>query len=219
MRKSFYSKDNKLVDISQWDTSGSALDLYSRYGWEGAMAWGNLIHNELNQFGPGVEYGDIFLDIGANIGMSSIRAESCGAHKIYAIEPDPDVFQALEKNKRSNWTLENVAIACEAGEIMISKWPSNNEFRPIKSITLDDFFKDNKIVKIDYMKVDIEGAERSAFKNVSNEVWAKISKVFFELHGFSQKERVAFVQFVRSKNFINTHIKLGRGQDFLWGWK
>lgn len=183
------------------------------------MAWGNLIHDELNEFGPGVKSGDIFLDIGANIGMSSIRAESCGASKIYAIEPDPDVFQALEKNKQSNWILENVAIDSQVGEIMISKWPSNKEFRPVKSITLDDFFENHKIDKIDYMKVDIEGGERSAFKNVKDEVWHKISKVFFELHSFSEKERVNFVNFVRSKKFINTHIKLGCGQDFLWCWK
>lgn len=219
MRKSFYSKNNKLIDISQWDTSGSPSDLYSRYGWEGAMAWGNLIHDELNEFGPGIKSGDIFLDIGANIGMSSIRAESCGASQIYAIEPDPDIFEVLQKNKQLNWTLENVAIDSQNGEIMVNKWPSNSEFAPVKSITLNDFFEKHSIVKIDYMKVDIEGAERSAFKTVKDDVWDKISKVFFELHSFTEEERVDFVRFIRSKKFINTHIKLGRGQDFLWGWK
>ena len=219
MRKSFYSTNNKLIDISQWDTSGSPLDLYSRYGWEGAMAWGNLIRDELNEFGPGIKSGDIFLDIGANIGMSSIRAESCGASQIYAVEPDPDIYEALTKNKANNWTLNNIAISCEEGSIKINKWPSNSESRLITCITLDQFFEKHKIVKIDYMKVDIEGAEKFAFKNVKDEVWDKISKVFFELHSFTEEERVDFSKFIRSKKFINTHMKLGHGQDFLWGWK
>lgn len=219
MRKKFFSKNNKEIDITKWDTSGSALDLYSRYGWEGAMAWGNLIHNELNQFGPGIKPGDIFLDIGANIGMSSIRAEDCGASVIYAIEPDPDVFEALNKNKKNNWIIENIAINSHNGEVMISKWPNSYEFRLIDAITLDYFFEKHNILKIDYMKTDIEGYEKKVFKDVKNETWAKISKVFFELHGFNEQERVDFIKFMQSKKFINYHIKLGRGQDFLWAWK
>jgi len=177
MRKKFFSKNNKIIDIDTWDIFASASELHSRYGWEGAMAWGNLIHNDFNKFGPGIQSGDIFLDIGANIGMSSIRAESCGASTIYAIEPDPDIFEVLEKNKYPNWILENVAIGAEEGEMQICKWPNYKEFRSVKSITLDQFFNKHKIEKIDYMKVDIEGHEKTAFQNVENKTWSKIKKV------------------------------------------
>jgi FkbM family methyltransferase len=220
MRTKFYSKNDKIVDISTWDTSGSAMDLYNRYGWEGAMAWGNLIHNELNAHGPGVEKGDIFLDVGANIGMSSIRAESCGAGKIYAIEPDIDIFEALNKNKRDNWIVENVAIDDKHGEIEISKWPNYWEFRKCPAVTLDAFFYKHSIERIDYMKVDIEGAEKKVFDNVSLQTWDKIRKVFVEIHGFSSLEVDSFIRMFRSKfGFNSHHIHFGGSQDFLWLWK
>lgn len=219
MRTKLCSKNNKTIDISQWDVSGSPMDLYSRYGWEGAMAWGNLIHDELNEFGPGIEKGDIFLDIGANIGMSSIRAESCGVSQIYAVEPDPDIYEALIKNKGDNWALDNVAISSEEGLIRINKWPSNSESRLIECITLDQFFEKRSINKVDYMKVDIEGSERTAFKNVSINTWNKIRKIFFELHGFSEKERFDFISFILSKGFKNNHLKIWGQQDFLYCWK
>lgn len=219
MRTKFFSKDNKIIDISTWDTSGSVEDLYRRYGWEGAMAYGNLIHDELNAFGPGIQKGDIFLDLGANIGMSSIRAESRGVSKIYAIEPDPDVFIALEKNKDSNWILENVAIDSEEGSLEISKWPNYWEFRSIKAITLEQFFIKHKIEKIDYMKVDIEGHEKTVFEKTPQDVWDKINKLFIEIHGFSKEELDKFITDFIKRGFNNYHISIGHGQDFLWMWK
>lgn len=219
MRTKFFSKDNKIIDLASWDTSGSVEDLYRRYGWEGAMAYGNLIHDELNAFGPGVQKGDIFLDLGANIGMSSIRAESRGASKIYCIEPDPDVFSALEKNKDSNWILENVAIDSEEGHIEVSKWPNYWEFRSIKAITLEQFFIKHKIEKIDYMKVDIEGHEKTVFEKTPQDIWNKINKLFIEIHGFSKEEKDKFITDFIKRGFDKYHISIGHGQDFLWMWK
>ena len=92
-----------MIDITTWDLSESLESLGNKYGWEGSMAWGNLIHDELNSHGPGIQQGDIYLDLGANIGMSALRAESKGCSKIYCVEPDPGVFEALNKNKNYNW--------------------------------------------------------------------------------------------------------------------
>jgi FkbM family methyltransferase len=221
IRTKFYSKNSEIVDISTWkNTSGSAMDLYRRYGWEGAMAWGNLIHNELNFHGPGVEEGDVFLDIGANIGMSSIRAESCGASKIYAIEPDVDIFEALNKNKNDNWTIENVGISNKEETIQVSKWPNNSEYRDCPAITLETFLKKHRIEKIDYMKVDIEGAEKTAFNDTPIKTWNKIRKVFIEMHDFSSEETQNFiVMFLDKLNFPSHRILLGQHQNFLWLWK
>ena len=114
--KQFYTKDKKLIDITNWDTSGNALDLGNRYGWEGAMAWGNLIHDELNENGISIQPGDVYLDLGANIGMSAINAELKGASKIYCVEPDPGVFEPLQMNKNDNWELFNSKLKLIEGE-------------------------------------------------------------------------------------------------------
>jgi FkbM family methyltransferase len=220
MRTKFYTKDDKQLDISTWDTSGSIEDLSNRYGWEGAMAYGNLIHDELNAYGPGIKPGDIYLDLGANIGMSAIRAESNGCSKIYCVEPDPGVFEALNKNKNYHWIVDNIAIGTTRGVIDISKWPNYWEHQPIPCITLDEFFDKHNITRIDYMKCDIEGNEKKVFREVSQITWDKIQKIFIEFHEEGDDtERSKFVQFFLDKGFNNYHVVLGFHQSFLYFWK
>lgn len=227
MRTKFYTKNNQLIDISSWDTSGNASDLGNRYGWEGAMAYGNLINDELNTYGPGVEYGDIYLDLGANIGMSALRAESRGCSKLYCIEPDPGVFDALNKNKNYNWVVDNIAIGAEKGYIDIQKWPNWWETQPIQCITLDEFFAKHNLTKVDYMKCDIEGHEKYVFENVSQITWDKIQKIFFEYHEDVEKispdqlnkEREDFINFFVNKGFNNNYIHLGYHQSWIYFWK
>jgi FkbM family methyltransferase len=227
MRTKFYTKNDQLIDISSWDTSGNANDLGNRYGWEGAMAYGNLINDELNAYGPGVQYGDVYLDLGANIGMSALRAESRGCSKLYCIEPDPGVFDALNKNKNYNWVVDNIAIGSEKGYIDIQKWPNWWETQPIQCITLDEFFAKHNLTKVDYMKCDIEGCEKYVFKNVSQVTWDKIQKIFFEYHEDVEKlshdqinkEREDFISFFVNKGFNNHYIHLGYHQSWIYFWK
>jgi len=226
MRTKFYTKNNQIIDISTCNTSGDINDLGNRYGWEGSMAYGNLIHDELNEFGPGIQKGDIYLDLGANIGMSALRAESKGAYKLYCIEPDPGVFEALNKNKSYNWIVDNIAIGHETGYIDISKWPNWWETQPIQCITLDQFFSKHNLDKVDYMKCDIEGHEKYIFKNTTQNTWDKIQKIFFEYHENieiedKQKdlERNKFIDYFINKGFINYHVKLGYHQSWIYYWK
>jgi FkbM family methyltransferase len=227
MRNKFYTKNNQEIDISTWDTSGDVNDLGSRYGWEGAMAYGNIIHDELNAHGPGIQSGDIYLDLGANIGMSAFRAESKNCSKLYCVEPDPGVFEALNKNKNYNWIVDNIAISSERGYIDIPKWPDWWDTQSIKCITLDEFFSKHNITKIDYMKCDIEGHEKYVFNNVSQITWDKIQKIFFEYHEkYDTKtpeeledERTEFIKFYINKGFNNYHVSLGSYQSFIYFWK
>jgi FkbM family methyltransferase len=46
--------------------------------------------------------GDIVLDIGANIGLFSIKAMEMGAYQVHAFEPDPETFEALKINTIDN---------------------------------------------------------------------------------------------------------------------
>jgi FkbM family methyltransferase len=193
-----------------------------RYGWEGAMAYGNIIHDELNNYGPGVKQGDIYLDLGANIGMSAIRAESKGCSKLYCIEPDPSIFEALNKNKNYNWIVDNVAIGLKKGYMDIQKWPNWWETQPIQCITLDELFAKHNLTKVDYMKCDIEGHEKYVFKNVTQVTWDKIQKIFFEYHEEEEQrdnKRTEFIEFFINKGFNNYHVHLGHHQSFIYFWK
>jgi FkbM family methyltransferase len=227
MRTRFYTKNNQVIDTSLWDISLSQDEMGKKYGWEGVMAFGNLIHDELNQHGPGVQCGDIYLDLGANIGMSAINAESKGCSKIYCIEPDPGVFEALNKNKSYNWIVDNIAIGSEKGYIDVPKWPNWREVQPIPCITLDEFFAKHNLTKVDYMKVDIEGHEKYVFNNTSQITWDKINKIFIEYHENVDtltseqlnEERIKFISFFSNKGFNNHHVSLGYHQSFIYFWK
>jgi len=227
MRTKFYTKGNQIIDISEWDHTLGQNEMGAQYGWEGAMAFGNLIHDELNQWGPGMQHGDIYLDLGANIGMSALRAEDKGCSKIYCVEPDPGVFEALNKNKNYNWIVDNIAIGTERGYIDIPKWPDWWDLQPIQCITLDEFFAKHNLTKVDYMKVDIEGHEKYVFENVSQITWDKINKIFFEFHEDvdalnneqRNEERIKFCQFFSDKGFNNHHVDLGYYQSFIYFWK
>ena len=221
--KQFYTKDEKIIDITEWNTSGNAMDLGNRYGWEGAMAWGNLIHDELNAKGPGIKPGDIYLDLGANIGMSAMNAELKGASKLYCIEPDPGVHSALNMNKGENWETFNIAISNINGEIDIPKWPNwwENESRPC--ITLDNFLENNNITHIDYMKVDIEGHEKYVFGDVKQETCDKMFIEYHENTDISEYarnvERDNFTRFFLSKGFNQLQSEVGEHQSFIYIWR
>ena len=62
----------------------------------------------------------IFVDVGANIGIHSIRATKYGAH-IYAFEPDPDTFALLSLNLSLNGSrtraVRNLAVSSSAGTL------------------------------------------------------------------------------------------------------
>ena len=224
--KQFYTKDGKLIDMSSWDVSKGHQDVGINYGWEGAMAWGNLIHDELNKYGPGVQPGDVYLDLGANIGLSALRAELSGASKLYCIEPDPGVYEALEMNKSDKWENFNLAIADYDGEIDIPKWPDwwDNVSRPC--ITLENFMYSNKITHIDYMKVDIEGHEIKILPQIPKAIYDKISKIFIEYHEDTtispedrDKKRLELLKSIISKGYNNHFVEVGYHQSFIYIWK
>ena len=132
-----------------------------------------------------IKEGDVVLDIGANIGYYAlIFAKLVGPKgKVFAFEPDPENFALLNKNIKineyKNVVLINKAVSNEVGEIKLylneynkanhQIYPSKNHRKSIliQTTRLDDFFKDYK-GKIDFVKIDIEGAEYLAIQGMSN---------------------------------------------------
>lgn len=139
---------------------------------EGAYEWGEVT----------VEKDDIVLDLGANIGMFSCVAAAKGK-TVYAFEPTPDTRKLLEMQTRLNDNLicEEFAISNQVGtclfainsmttddvntggNTMMSERISYKEGISqieVKTITIDEFVKVNKLDSVDFIKADIEGAER-----------------------------------------------------------
>jgi FkbM family methyltransferase len=145
-------------------------------------------HQPLIRFDRGFEFetfsvieqninkGDIIFDIGANIGVhsifiSKILDNNC---KIYAFEPNPDTFKVLVKNLELNYCKNvipiNKALSDKAGKMYleISKGDAfaniQSEKKGLSTVeievdTLDNFMIDNKIDNVNFVKIDVEGAE------------------------------------------------------------
>ena len=128
---------------------------------------------------------DVVFDLGANVGTFSCLAASKGG-RVYAFEPTPSTVLFLKKNASlyQNIKIEEYAVSDKDGECffyvndmrgeeMSSGW--NRMFFvermkerlglhvqqiKVKTITLDSFVKDRGLDRVDFIKADIEGAER-----------------------------------------------------------
>lgn len=139
---------------------------------------------------------EIIIDCGANIGLTSIffKNKYPGA-TIIAIEPEKNNFAILNKNLASynNIILYNNGIWDKQTNLKIEdagygNWgfivheTSEENQNTIKAISLNDIVKDNKLERIDILKIDIEGSEKEVF-GAEYDYWLSKTKVLIiELH-------------------------------------
>lgn len=134
-----------------------------------------------------VRPGDVFLDLGANIGYFSLLvAINSPFANIISFEPVKDLFQNMNDNISLN-NLKNIStINAAAGEIseekdLLISTPDNSgmsSFRQpenysgkkerVKVVPIDEWFKTSGLSKIDIIKLDIEGSELAALKGMKD---------------------------------------------------
>ena len=132
-----------------------------------------------------IKSGNVVLDIGANIGYYTlIFAKLVGEKgKVFAFEPDPDNFALLKKNIKINGyrnvILVQKAVSNKSGKLKLYLCEDNpgdhriynshdsRKSVEIEAIRLDDYFKDYD-GKIDFIKMDIQGAEGGAIQGMLN---------------------------------------------------
>ena len=137
------------------------------------------------------------IDAGANIGLSTVYfANRYPRAQITAIEVDVDNYNLLAKNISvyPNVTAINKALWYRSTNIQISNPDGkktairveslpDNETAGIPTITIPELLESNHNC-IDLFKVDIEGAERHVFKELSLEELNSIKLLVIELHDF-----------------------------------
>jgi FkbM family methyltransferase len=129
-----------------------------------------------------IEPGDVILDVGANIGMFSIRfGRLFRDTTIYAFEPNPSVYRRLVRNISANALTKvepiNVAIASSAGgrpffvtgaTVTGSLYEGSSNYTTpsfdAETIALDCFCEMRRIRSIGLLKIDVEGAELEVLK-------------------------------------------------------
>lgn len=163
------------------------------------------------------EEGDIFFDVGANIGFySCLFSEK--ASEVYSFEPNKNAVDILQQNIENN-SLDNVNIVRAAasdnnGSKKLSKAPGSSvmgtaqvqdsEDGEIKARTIDSLFEEEKVRIPDLVKIDVEGHELEVLRGME-EVLSKSSPVIYvESHFEHQKLR----EFLEEHDY--TYEKLNR---------
>ena len=109
----------------------------------------------------------VVFDIGAFKGDTAyFFSKKCSNKaRIYAFEPDENNYKILlkikDKYKLNNVIASNILFSNSETEINFLSMDLNRPAVKMKSTTIDKFVEENNIEKIDYVKMDVEGAERN----------------------------------------------------------
>lgn len=156
---------------------------------------------------------DTIIDIGGHIGSFSVYAASQAKKgRVFIFEPLTENFAAIKKNIRLN-RIKNIhpiqlAVASKkgtqkfyvfddenSGTSNLYKLDNGHEIK-VKTITLPEVIKKHKIKRIDFMKIDCEGAEYEILFTLPKEIIDSIGKVSMEYHEgvtkYGRKDLLAF---------------------------
>lgn len=161
--------------------------------------------------------GNVVVDIGAHIGAFAVRAARLAqGGQVYAYEASPKNFALLTENRKinnlGNVYIENSAVSNQRG-MMPFYTPSDNcilgsllqntssfiETVPTK--TLSDIIAEHAITQIDFLKVDVEGAEFDILFANPEETLSKTRQIAMEFHEFKGDKR-SYHDLV---NLLSTH--------------
>ncbi len=136
--------------------------------------------------------GMIVFDLGSNLGQYTLLAARCVGEKgrVHSFEPSSSMFAELEFNVSLNnlsdtCILNKAAVSDVSGTAKLSKYEPGAEvynslgshtrkerarvgYEDVKTIRLDDYVKEMGCGQIDFMKIDIEGAELLALRGAEN---------------------------------------------------
>jgi FkbM family methyltransferase len=163
----------------------------------------------LSKFMP--KQGDIVIDVGANIGKYTINSGNLVGSdgKVYAFEPSNRPFELLCKSIKEN-RLENIVFPIQAAvsnkEGKSKLYLSNQEpitsiifklsdnFIEVETTTLDSFINKQKLKKVDWIKIDVEGAEYEVLSGAINTLKNYNVNLIFEVLEVNKEKVLHFLE-------------------------
>jgi FkbM family methyltransferase len=184
-RNSRLAKESRMIDK---DPAGYHLwqTPHGRYwiptGSDYALPW-DLAEQERRIYGTGeraVRRGDIVLDCGANVGVYTRVALDAGAKLVVAIELAPENLECLRRNfapeiasgrvvlypkgvwDKDDFLTLNVDPENSAADSVVMHPEKAHAGPRVPLTTIDKLVAELKLERVDYIKMDIEGAETNA---------------------------------------------------------
>ena len=136
-----------------------------------------------------VEEGDIVLDIGATVGDFGYSILHKKPKHIYVVEPIGVYFDAMKRNLEGYpVSFTNAAISNEKSKKI---WWMDHE-QVATTLTFKEYINLNRLHKIDFLKIDIEGGEYSILTQENLEILKSIPKISIECHLGNRFEKEYF---------------------------
>jgi FkbM family methyltransferase len=200
---------------AKWVAEGSALDR--------TLQSGGFEKSEVNFVQKYLQTGMTVLDIGAHHGLytllASVRVGETG--RVISFEPSPRERTRLERhihlNECSNVKVETLALGSEnkRADLFLVEGPEDycNSLRPpaveagtravkVEVTSVDEYLSRNGVGKVDFIKLDTEGAERDVLKGASGllrsrpqpVVMSEIAEIRTAPWGYSAREILSFME-------------------------
>jgi FkbM family methyltransferase len=218
-----YKLEN-LGDIKEYE--GSTIDVANKFGWFRAIYHEIFnLRDYYNNREKRINDGDVVVDLGGNVGIFNRWAYSQGASKVISFEPDKRYFKLLQLNADPRSIIFNAAVSNTIGEINLresdhiggSNIGKDGGYK-VRTYTLDYLFETGLVDKIDFLKVDIEGAEQYAFLGISDDNLMKVKSIAMEYHhihfGYDERLRQALIERLNNLGFNSFMMYMG-GNDNL----
>lgn len=156
------------------------------------------------------------IDCGGHIGISVIYLkEICPSAEILCFEPDKINFDLLVKNIRSHnltkvspvnkavWTTDTILYFEMDGNMSSRIIKSSDKANQVEACRLFDYIDR----KVDFLKIDIEGAEYEVLKDIAPKL-DMVQKMFVEYHGsFEQNKELIELLTIFTEHHFRFYIK------------
>lgn len=169
--------------------NGAIVEGYNRagYGGRGVYIFGDSLEPELCHLQRFLGAGHVFVDVGANVGVFTVKAakEVGNEGLVIAIEPFVETALRLSHNVQANGyrnvRIRNFCIGRDTGHgrLYLNKGKPNSfglvpnglaESISVLSVSLDDLCRWESLERLDYLKIDAEGAEATVLEGAQETV-------------------------------------------------
>ncbi|MEP7111261.1 MAG: FkbM family methyltransferase [Ferruginibacter sp.] len=149
--------------------------------------------------------GDVYFDIGANIGSIGLPiVKSKAGLKYYGFEASPVVFEYLQRNFKenaaSNYELHNCLVH-EDNDKQMKFYQSElygksslaptyaSKYIEVNSLSINSFCTTQKIPSVNWVKIDVQGFELYVFKGMQQLLRdKKVHNILFEFENWAEEE-------------------------------
>lgn len=197
------------------------------YGGRGVYLFGDAVEPELQHLDRFLGSEGVFVDVGANTGIYTLKAAKHFGERgtVIAVEPFPEMLATLSHSVRANGfgnvRLRNFCLDRERG--IRTLWL--NESKPnsfsiatrtgdaagisVPAISLDELCQWEELTRLDYLKIDAEGAEEAILAGGAEAIarFRPIVQVEMSIREFSPVlPRYAAFQAPPNPNFENENL-------------